>query len=130
MFGKDLLEKILVESPEISLEDLAATLVELTAETIFKSYLHFIKPVSKITFLVVTGGGARNPTLMNRLKEKFSIENVIVKTMEDFGINSDAVEAMAFAFFAYETFFRKQPVNIPAVTGAKRKVICGKISYP
>jgi anhydro-N-acetylmuramic acid kinase len=49
-----------------------------------------------------------------------------ISTFEDHGLNSDAIEAMAFALLAYEAF-RGRANNIPAATGARRAVIMGKI---
>jgi anhydro-N-acetylmuramic acid kinase len=49
-----------------------------------------------------------------------------VQTYEDYGFHSRAVEAMAFAFLAFLTH-EGIPNNLPSVTGAKRRVIMGKI---
>jgi len=46
--------------------------------------------------------------------------------MAAYGVNPKAIEAMAFALLAYATVHH-EPGNIPAVTGAKRDVVLGKI---
>ena len=46
----------------------------------------------------------------------------------EFGINSDAKEAIAFAILAYETWHRR-PSNLPSATGARRPVVLGKVSF-
>ncbi len=127
VFGRELLHE-LINNRHYRIEDITRTLAEFTAYSIYDAYRRFIEPKYKITMLVVTGGGAKNPTIFEALKNYFA--GIIVKRMDEFGIDPDAVEAMAFAFFGYETLYRKHPINIPAVTGAKRKVVCGKVSYP
>jgi anhydro-N-acetylmuramic acid kinase len=49
-----------------------------------------------------------------------------VLTYEDFGLDSRAIEAMAFALFAYTTY-KGVPNNTPSATGARRRVAMGKI---
>lgn len=45
------------------------------------------------------------------------------------GISSDAKEAVAFAVLGYLTM-KKIPGNLPSVTGARKPVVLGKVSYP
>ena len=47
-----------------------------------------------------------------------------VMSMEQAGVKSNALEAMAFAVLAYETV-RGVPANLPWVTGAKSRVVLG-----
>ncbi len=77
---------------------------------------------------IVSGGGAKNRTLMRMIQERLSPLKLKLKPSDDFGIPSEAKEAIAFALLAYQTWHR-QPGNIPSATGAKRAAILGKISF-
>jgi anhydro-N-acetylmuramic acid kinase len=75
--------------------------------------------------LIASGGGVHNPQIMGHLAALLS--NVSVATTTDYGIDSDAKEAIAFAILAYETW-RGHPSNLPRATGAKRAVVLGDIT--
>ena len=49
------------------------------------------------------------------------------RALEKFGINPDHVEAMAFAWLAYQNI-HQQTGNLPSVTGAKESVILGTLT--
>ena len=54
---------------------------------------------------------------------------IIVRFSDEFGLPSEAKEAVAFAVLAYETWNRR-PSNVPSATGRHRAaVVLGKISY-
>jgi anhydro-N-acetylmuramic acid kinase len=76
--------------------------------------------------VIVGGGGARNPHLMALLAAH--LPGSRVSTTNEFGIDSDAKEAIAFALLAHATW-RRRPSNVPSATGARKPVILGKISY-
>jgi anhydro-N-acetylmuramic acid kinase len=61
---------------------------------------------------------------MRGLQKYFS--PVPVRRIEDYGISSDAKEALCFALLANETL-AGNPGNVPAVTGARKPTILGKI---
>jgi len=78
--------------------------------------------------LVLSGGGARNATLVTMLAEELARVGMVVRFSDEFGLPSEAKEAAAFAVLAYETWNRR-PSNVPSATGAARPAILGKISY-
>lgn len=99
-------------------EDIARTLLELTA----KSIANDVK-TTDANLLIVCGGGTKNSFLMKRLKELCKIE---IKISDELGVNSDYVEAMAFAWFAYKRVHNKQ-VELKSVTGARKNSVLGGI---
>jgi len=121
-FGEQFADRLLAESPEIPLEDMVATVTAFTAQSISRSYERWLP--KKPDDVVIGGGGARNPALIRMLAE--ALPRTKLYTYEDFGIKSDAKEALAFALLASEAI-RMQPSNVPAATGAERQVILGKI---
>ncbi|APB35067.1 protein of unknown function UPF0075 [Gloeomargarita lithophora Alchichica-D10] len=105
--------------------DLFATVTHFTAVAIFDHYQTWIKPQQEITEVIVSGGGVHNPILMQELAQIF--HPIPISTSAKYGINPDSKEALAFAILASERIDGK-PTNIPAVTGAKRPVLLGKIT--
>jgi anhydro-N-acetylmuramic acid kinase len=78
--------------------------------------------------MIVSGGGAKNPTLMAMLANELRGLEMKLRSSDEFGLPSEAKEAMAFAVLAYQTWTGR-PSNIPSATGAKRAAVLGKISY-
>ena len=107
----------------VSDADLIATVTRFTAETIRLAVEEHcaVRP----DYLVVGGGGSRNPTLLRDLRRALHMP---VLVNEDLGFDSDAKEAVAFAVLANECVHGVCN-NMPAVTGAKRHVVMGKISF-
>jgi anhydro-N-acetylmuramic acid kinase len=97
-----------------------ATAMELTVRTIALA----IERHPATREVIVSGGGAHNVYLMERLR---AVLNPRVTTSAEFGIDVDAKEAILFAVLAYETYHRRAG-NLPSATGARKPVILGKIS--
>jgi anhydro-N-acetylmuramic acid kinase len=109
-----------------------ATATALTARSIADAVQRFVIPSAgaKNPFreMIVSGGGAKNSTLVAMLAECLAPLGVCVRFSDEFGLPSEAKEAVAFAVHAYETWHRR-PSNVPSATGAKRAAVLGKISY-
>jgi anhydro-N-acetylmuramic acid kinase len=110
-------------------EDALATATALTAETIAASYKKFVhRKMRGAVDYIVSGGGARNHTLMAMLAKRLEPLGCDLAASEDFGLPVDAKEAAAFALMAWQTWHRR-PGNVPAATGARRAAILGQVTY-
>jgi anhydro-N-acetylmuramic acid kinase len=112
-------------------EDAIATATALTAESISLAVDRFVMPLNTRSLAVdyiVSGGGARNATLMKMLRQRLEPMRCRVVAIDAMGVPSQAKEAVAFALLAWQTWHRL-PGNIPAATGAKRAVVLGEICY-
>lgn len=130
-FGVQYTEKILnwwKENP-IPVEDLLATVTDLTAYSIADAYERYVLPKYRASEIIVGGGGSYNATLLRFMKERFAPHGVAVRTQEDLGLSSDAKEAVAFALMA-DCCMRGRANTLPSVTGAEHPAVMGKISQP
>ncbi|UTM59192.1 anhydro-N-acetylmuramic acid kinase [Photobacterium sp. CCB-ST2H9] len=105
-------------------EDVQRTLCEFTAVTIARDVLSFQSGPQPT--LLVCGGGARNPLLMTRLAALLG--DWQVSTTGEHGIDSDYMEAMAFAWLAQRRI-HNLPSNLPEVTGASRLASLGVLYF-
>ena len=111
-------------------EDALATATALTAETIARSYERFVRlhMKGKSVDYIVSGGGARNSTLMAMLDARLKPLGCGLAAIDGFGLPAEAKEAAAFALLAWQSWHRL-PGNVPAATGASRPVILGQVTY-
>jgi len=110
--------------PDFSVADGAATLSALTAAAVARVVQHLPKPPRA---WIVSGGGARNPTLMRMLAERLAPASV--ETADNAGWSADALEAQAFAYLAVRTL-RGLPITFPATTGAPKPLTGGVLAEP
>jgi anhydro-N-acetylmuramic acid kinase len=131
-FGREYAEKFLTACERVTHEaaDALATATALTAETIAQSYKRFVLPGMKgrAVDYIVSGGGARNATLMAMLATRLEPLDCELATSEGFGMPAEAKEAAAFALLAWQTWHRL-PGNLPSATGARRNVVLGQVTY-
>ena len=116
-------------------EDAIATATALTVETIAESYQRYVlrkmrrgDTLSGAVDYIVSGGGARNHTLMAMLAQRLEPLGCELAASEDFGMPVEAKEAAAFALLAWQTWHRL-PGNVPSATGATRPAILGQVTY-
>jgi anhydro-N-acetylmuramic acid kinase len=102
--------------------DAVATLTALTVRTIADA---FWTMAPRATLLIVSGGGARNPALVEGLRTL--LPGVQVSISDEFGIDADAKEAIAFAVLGYMTL-RGRVAGLPRVTGARGARVLGAIA--
>lgn len=103
--------------------DLIATVTFFTAKTIEESIKKFAP--AKMSELVISGGGINNKTLISFLQSL--LPEVHINPSDKYALPSKYKEAILFGLLGY-TCHKGIPNNIPSCTGAKRKVILGKIS--
>lgn len=104
---------------DLDLENGAATLAKLTGEAIAKSVKDQV--LSPKT-LIVSGGGARNHTIMRYLAEALPDTNV--RTADAVGFDADMMEAEAWAYLAVRSL-KGLPLTFPTTTGCKAPVSGG-----
>ncbi len=129
-FGREFVAVFVHACGRARKEDILATATALTAQSIARSIQRFVLPrkAAKYHELIVSGGGLRNATLMAMLANAVAPLRLALRSSDEFGLPSEAKEAVAFALLASETWHRR-PSNVPSATGAKRPAVLGKISY-
>ncbi|HKF49594.1 MAG TPA: anhydro-N-acetylmuramic acid kinase [Terracidiphilus sp.] len=131
-FGREYAQSFVTACRKLSRrpEDAIATATALTAESIARSYIQFVREAmrGKPVDCIISGGGARNRTLMAMLASRLTSLGCTLTTTEEFGLPASAKEAAAFALLAWQTW-HNLPGNVPAATGAARPVILGQVTY-
>jgi anhydro-N-acetylmuramic acid kinase len=109
-------------------EDVMATLARFSAETIAEAVRRVVPGDEEFAVsLYLSGGGARNPSLVNNLREL--LPEFRFGLTDELGIAGDAKEAVLFAVLANETLvggrtaFGSRLKGVPTVS-------MGKISFP
>jgi anhydro-N-acetylmuramic acid kinase len=110
--------------PEASGADMVATAVALTAASVGVAYQRFVpEPIADV---VLSGGGARNPALVDALQTVLAPR--AVRLFDDVFFDGEAKEAVAFAFLGY-LHDHGLPGNVPSATGARGPRVLG-VSTP
>ncbi len=106
----------------LSLPDAAATLVAFTACELLAHLAFLAKPPRLI---VVCGGGARNLAMMRALAQRAPCP---VRKAEDFGWDSQAIEAQAFAYLGVRSV-KGLPLTFPTTTGVTEPMPGGALAW-
>lgn len=117
LFHLEYLRERLAGRPTLSVEDLVATLTELTAQTVADA----VRGVERV---ILAGGGVRNPQLVGRIRAALPDADVVIS--DDAGLPSDAKEALAFAVLGFLTV-NGQAGSLPSATGAAHGSVLGAI---
>jgi len=124
-YGREFVQSLL--DRHLAPADLVATVTHLTAATIADAICACLPEDAEDCEIISSGGGVHNPALFKSLCAELPDE-MDVTTTEDYGIDPDFKEAVAFAVLAHETWHRK-PSNLPSATGARHAVVLGKVSF-
>jgi anhydro-N-acetylmuramic acid kinase len=130
--GRELFDRTYVEEliascrhgrPDCRDEDIVATATALTARSIADAYRRFMpEPVAEV---LVSGGGAKNPTLVAMIAR--AVAPVTVRSFAERYFDDEAKEAVAFALLAY-LHMHGEAGNVPRATGARGPRILGKLT--
>ena len=127
LFNLGWLEKRLADSPHhlptLSPQDIQASLLVFTARTIAQAIRQAAPDQSKV---IACGGGALNSALLQCLANELPTHEIV--SCRDYGIDAQAMEALAFAWLAW-CWDHGKKAGRPAVTGARASRILG-CKYP
>lgn len=130
--GRELFDRAYAESlaadcrsakPGATPEDIVGTATALTARSIADSYRRFLP--EPITEVLVSGGGAKNPTLVRMIER--ALAPISVRPFADRYFDGEAKEAVAFALLAH-LHLEGRAANVPRATGARGTRILGKLT--
>ncbi len=108
---------------ELSDADAAATMTGMAAAAVMRGMEHCPEPPDR---LLVTGGGRRNPVMMQMLAAGLDCP---VEPVEAVGLDGDMLEAQAFGYLAVRVM-QGLPTSAPGTTGVAAPVGGGQISRP
>ncbi len=110
----------LAEHRELSPQQVQATLLALSVESVADA-IEQHAPADSV--VIACGGGTRNDALMRQLSDR--LQRKILMT-DEFGIDPQWVEPMAFAWLAMQTLSGRAG-NLPDVTGAEGPRVLGTV---
>ncbi len=122
-FGNEIVDQIMQCADSIGLEKntVVSTVTRFTALCIARVARRF----GVADRILICGGGAHNPFLLDSLREMFSGSKVTDCSVA--GVDPDFVESVSFALLANLAIDRI-PGNLPQVTGAAKPVVLGKVT--
>jgi anhydro-N-acetylmuramic acid kinase len=126
LFDAAYVARLVAEGPADP-HDLLATATTLTARSVHDACRRFVAPRHRLDRLVASGGGVHNRELLRQLAAAFA--PVPVETTAAYGLDPDAKEAVLFDVLAH-AWADGVPTSLPAVTGAARPALLGKLALP
>ncbi|MBN2135589.1 MAG: anhydro-N-acetylmuramic acid kinase [Acidobacteria bacterium] len=126
-FGSEYADWIIEISRNIEWKNIIATVTRFTVESIALSVEKHLEPNHPVDRIIISGGGSHNKAIISGLEERLPL--IHIEKSDEMGIPVDAKEAIGFAILANETI-HYSPSNLPTATGARKKVILGKIVLP
>lgn len=113
-------DHLAVQGREIPVADLVRTLTELTVRTVARDVR-----AAGIGFLAVSGGGCRNPLILDGLRAALPDTEVVLA--DELGAPADSKEAILLALIGWCTL-HGVPAIVPGGTGAREPRILGTIT--
>jgi anhydro-N-acetylmuramic acid kinase len=125
-FGLHFFEPLLRRYRRAAVADVARSLLAATAHVLRMAVERDSKIDARVCEVVLSGGGGRNPTLVDEVRARFPA--VVVRVAEEGVFAPEHHEAAAVALIAARTL-RGLPSSLPAVTGATRAMILGHVHH-
>ncbi|MBW8761526.1 MAG: anhydro-N-acetylmuramic acid kinase [Microbacterium sp.] len=113
-------EHLAAQGREIPVADLVRTLTELTVRTVARDVR-----AAGIGFLAISGGGCRNPLILDGLRAALPETEVVLA--DELGAPADSKEAILLALIGWCTL-HGVPAIVPGGTGAREPRILGTIT--
>ena len=108
----------------LSYEDGLSTLTKFTSEIICDSIIkNAKKDKTNMINLLVCGGGRKNLTLIENIKNKLP-SNINLDLIDDYNINGDFIESQAFAYLAIRSLLKKE-ISFIKTTNVKKSCTGG-----
>ncbi len=126
-FGHGLIDGLvanLADTSERTWANLLATLTAFTARSIGDAYRRWVIPRG-VDEVILTGGGARNPTLVQAIQAELG--SIPVADEQALGMSPDAREAAAFAVLAWAHLLGAA-ASVPEATGADGPRVLGSFT--
>ena len=117
-FNMSWVEKHMQSYPDIKMQDVQATLTELTAKSIVKA----LQNHPSVEKLWLFGGGCHNQHLLSAIER--GCKGLVCERTEGLGFPVQTLEGAAFAYLAW-CRLHNRPGNLSSVTGARRPAILG-----
>jgi anhydro-N-acetylmuramic acid kinase len=105
-------------------DDLVATLTAFTIEAVRRACEGLLGPGARVDRMLVGGGGAENPALLEGLAR--ALPQAAVERFDAAGVPARAAEAMAFSLMGRNALLGL-PNHLPRCTGARRAAVLGEI---
>ncbi|NLX14544.1 MAG: anhydro-N-acetylmuramic acid kinase [Phycisphaerales bacterium] len=87
----------------------------------------YVRKMLDLPEIIVCGGGAHNPTLLDMLSMAFG--GACIRSIDSLGIPAQAKEAVSFAILAAARM-DLTPANVPKATGARQAAVLGQVIVP
>ncbi len=124
-FGAAFVDDLIAAGAGLEPSDLVATATAVSARAIADAYRRFVSvPLDDV---IVSGGGARNGTLLAMLRS--ALAPIPVRLSDELGVAAEVREALAFAVLGAFAL-RGEPNTLPRCTGARRAVVAGAVYRP
>jgi len=123
-YAADLMSRMRQRRADAPGDACVATALQLTVRSVVAGIERWL-PADGQRDLLVSGGGARNPTLVAGLQA--ALERWPVRLFEEEFFDGDAKEAVAFAYLGWRAT-QGLTSNVPSATGAKGPRVLGSIT--